>query len=137
MAIHARTMAAVICLVVASPVACIAADLSPADAGARMGQALSAARFCPGAKTTSKMADLPKAYSDADQAVIKAEAGKIVAAWAEAMTCVESNPEIKMYTGCRKTKIMTCNATWREIGPDGTEWPGLVEFAAPPLQNDN
>ncbi len=130
-------MAAVICLAVAQTDPCLAADLSPQDAGARMGQALSAAKFCPGAKTTSKMLDLPKTFGDADQAVIKAEAEKIIAAWTAALTCVESNPEIKMYTGCRKTKIMTCNATWREIGPDGTELPGLVDFTAPPLRDDN
>lgn len=134
----ARSAAAVlVCLLTLRAAECRAADMSAAQAGSRIGQALSAAKLCPGARATAKITALAKSYGETNPAVIKTEADKIVASWDKALGCVESNPEIKLYTGCRKTKILSCNSAWGEIGPEGTELPGLLDFAAPPLQDDD
>jgi hypothetical protein len=102
--------AALVCVLTLRAAECRAADMPAAEAGARIGQALSAAKLCPGARATSKITALAKSYGETNQAVIKTEADKIVASWDKA---------------------------WGEIGPEGTAIPGLLDFSAPPLQPED
>jgi hypothetical protein len=110
-----------------------AAAQSPSidEQGARHGQALSAAKICPGARTTAKLATLATAIKDADRAAFDAASQKIILAWDKAFLCQDVDPAQapREINSCRKSKILSCTATWSEIGPEGTALPGLLEFA--------
>ncbi len=108
-----------------------AENMSVDEQGARHGQALSAAKICPGARTTAKVADLAASMKDADRATFDAASQKIVIAWDKAFLCQDVDPAQapREINSCRKSKILSCSSTWSEIGPDGTALPGLLEFA--------
>jgi hypothetical protein len=55
--------------------------LSIDEQGARHGQALAAAKICPGARTTPKVAALAAAIASNDRATFEAASSRIVAAW--------------------------------------------------------
>ena len=109
-----------------------AGDISVAEAGARHGQALSAAKICPGGKITAKGEALPGSYSGDDTAVFKAESEKVTAAWDKAFQCEEVDPATHHSTTCRRMKLISCRQAWIEIGPEGRNIPGLldVDFSA-------
>jgi hypothetical protein len=108
-----------------------AQNLSIDEQGARHGQALSAAKICPGARTTAKVTTLAAAIRDADRAAFDAASQKIVDAWDKAFQCQDVDPAQapREINSCRKSKILSCTSTWSEIGPEGTALPGLLEFA--------
>lgn len=114
---------------IASPAA--GETLSIDEQGARHGQALSAARICPGARTTAKVDTLAAGIADADRATFDAASQKIVLAWDKAFLCQDVDPAQapREINSCRKSKILSCSSTWSEIGPEGTALPGLLEFA--------
>jgi hypothetical protein len=120
------------CLAIAFAVPAHAQSPGPADTGARIGQARSAAKICPGAKLTPKVEELSASMPAETQAEASAAAAKVEATWAKTFDCFDYDPETRRATGCRKLKIMSCNAAWTEIGPEGTAIPGLLEFSAPP-----
>lgn len=106
-----------------------AAPLSVKEQGARHGQALAAAKICPGARVTANVAALAAAVADADKAAFAASSADIVAAWDKAFACTDVDPaQTREINGCRKAKILSCSTTWQEIGPDGMALPGLLEF---------
>ena len=110
----------------------MAADISPAEAGARYGQALSIAKFCPGGKLAAKAEALPGSYAGADAEIFNKESGTVTSAWDKAFACIEVDPESNRYTQCRKMLLTSCRQGWIEIGPEGRNLPGLVDvdFAA-------
>ena len=113
------SLSVVLLFAIAAPVAADSAD--PVDEqGARHGQAIAAMATCPGAKTTVKVAELAAAASN-----------RIVEAWQKAFSCQDVDPaqSPREMNGCRKAKILSCTMTWREIGPEGSALPGLLEFA--------
>jgi hypothetical protein len=121
-----------ILIAVAAVVSSAAAqNLSVAEQGARHGQALSAAKICPGARTTAKVTALAAAVKEADRAAFEAASQTIVTAWDKAFLCQDVDPAQapREINSCRKSKILSCTSTWSEIGPDGTALPGLLEFA--------
>jgi hypothetical protein len=101
------------------------------EQGARHGQAIAAMATCPGAKTTIKVAELAAAIVPDDREAFQAASNRIIEAWQKAFACQDVDPaqSPREMNGCRKAKILSCTMTWREIGPDGSALPGLLEFA--------
>lgn len=126
-------VAAVMTILLAAPQSAHAGGprLSIDEQGARHGQALSAAKICPGARTTAKVAALAASIPAGDRPAFEAASQKIVTAWDKALTCQDVDPAQapREINSCRKSKILSCTSTWREIGPDGAALPGLLEFA--------
>lgn len=109
-----------------------AADITVAEAGARYGQALAGAKFCPGGKVTAKAEALPGTYTSVDATKFKSEAENVTKAWDKAFACVEFDPTANRSTECRKMRLTSCRQAWIEIGPEGRNLPGLldVDFSA-------
>lgn len=107
-----------------------AANLSLDERGARHGQALSAAKICPGARTTAKVAALAASIPASDRPAFDAASTRILAAWEKAFLCQDVDPAQapREINSCRKSKILSCTSTWSEIGPEGSALPGLLEF---------
>jgi hypothetical protein len=115
---------------ITAPVAADSAD--PIDEqGARHGQAIAAMATCPGAKTTIKVAELAAAVAPDDREAFQAASNRIIEAWQKAFACQDVDPaqSPREMNGCRKAKILSCTMTWREIGPEGSALPGLLDFA--------
>jgi hypothetical protein len=104
-----------------------AGDPTPAEAGARYGQATSAAKICPGGVVTAKAEALAKSFTGADLETFKAEAAKVTAAWDKAFACNEIEPSGRP-TQCRTIKVRSCREAWIEIGPEGRAIPGLLNL---------
>lgn len=98
--------------------------LSAREAGARYGQAAGVAIVCYGLEVvTARVEELRARYRDTDLSEFDAEASKILAAWKETASCRNShgpNP-------CKLSQVWSCQEALREIGPQGTAAPGLVE----------
>lgn len=104
-------------------------SVSVKDQGARHGQAIAAARICPGARRTPKAETLGNALTPDDRAVFDRESAVVVAAWEKAFSCTDVDPaQTREINGCRKAKILSCTSAWREIGPEGAALPGLLDF---------
>lgn len=104
-------------------------DETAVDAGRRYGQAQAAARFCPGGKLLAKVEELRARFHDADKAAFEAEAAKMAQAWDLTLGCQEGDQETgRPNLRCRQVKRLSCRQAWREIGPEGTAIPGLIEF---------
>lgn len=97
--------------------------LDPHQAGARHGQALGVVLVCYGMRTTSALEKLAAAYTGTDQEVFKAESDKVLLSWQEAKNCKKSGGPNE----CRLIHDWSCRDALREIGPQGTKLPGLVE----------
>ncbi len=105
----------------------IASERPPVrEAAARYGQALGVAEVCFGSKITSKAEALPKSYSGAEGETFKAQAGKIFDAWLKVKSCVRQDDPNQ----CKIIMDKSCLAAEAEIGPKGSAFPGLVEFAS-------
>ncbi len=101
-----------------------AAQLSAREAGARYGQALGVLEICLGSKVTSEGNALGQNYTGADQDVFKTQAAKIYEAWRNVKNCNKArDPNV-----CKIIMDKSCAAAEKEIGPNGTVLPGLVEF---------
>jgi hypothetical protein len=109
-----------------------AGDISASDAGARYGQAQSAAKFCPGGKVTVKAETLAKSYTGETAATFKSGAETVIAAWDKTFACIEIDPATNRQTQCRKMRLTSCRQAWVEIGSEGKDLPGLldVDFSA-------
>lgn len=97
--------------------------LDAREAGARYGQALGVALVCYGLRTTPAADRLASAYAQTGHDAFQAEADKVLAAWREASSCRNAggpNP-------CRLVYEWSCRDAIREIGPQGSKIPGLVE----------
>jgi hypothetical protein len=123
-------LSAILLIAIVAPVAADSAN--PIDEqGARHSQAIAAMATCPGAKTTAKVAELEAAIAPDDREAFKAASNRIIEAWQKAFACQDVDPaqSPREMNGCRKAKILSCTMTWREIGPDGSALPGLLDFA--------
>ncbi len=123
-------LSAIMLIAASVPVAAVDA-ISVDEQGARHGQAIAAMATCPGAKTTVKVAEIAAAISPEDREAFEAASNRIVQAWQKAFACQDVDPaqSPREMNGCRKAKILSCTMTWREIGPEGSALPGLLEFA--------
>jgi hypothetical protein len=96
---------------------------SAKEAGLRYGQAMGVARVCYGLRTTEAAARLEHTYQGADGEAFRAEAERILASWQDALSCTKSGGPNE----CRLIYEMSCRDAYREIGPEGSAFPGLVE----------
>ncbi|MBX9862692.1 MAG: hypothetical protein K2Y42_08050 [Hyphomicrobium sp.] len=101
--------------------------LPPREAGARHGQALGVALICYGLRTTPAVDRLPTQYQGEAKAQFDAESAKILTSWREASSCKKAGGP----NACRLVYEWSCAAALREIGPEGTALPGLVEKKTP------
>jgi hypothetical protein len=115
------------------PLIAEAGELSIDEQGARHGQAIAAAKICPGARETAKLAAMAAGIAEPDREAFTAASKRIQLAWEKAVHCRDVDPAQypREINSCRKTKILNCTTTWTEIGPEGTALPGLLEFAPP------
>ena len=115
-----------------APAGADAGDISAAEAGARYGQAMAGAKFCPGGKVTAKAEAIRASFSGDNTAIFTAEAEKVTVAWDKAFACVEVDPNNHRTTQCRKLRLASCRQAWIEIGTEGRNMPGLldVDFGA-------
>ncbi len=102
------------------------AELSPRNAGARYGQAAGVALVCYGIRTTAAIEPLKSRFTGADLLTFNEEAEKVLASWRDLQTCRDSSGPNE----CRLTQVWSCRDALREIGPNGTALPGLVETKA-------
>jgi hypothetical protein len=127
-----RSLVAVLFLLIL-PSAAVSGETAPSidEQGARHGQALAAARICPGARTTAKIDQLAASVPPDNRSEFNTASDRIVAAWNEAFACRDVDPAQypREFNSCRKSKILSCSTTWSEIGPEGSALPGLLEFA--------
>jgi hypothetical protein len=129
-----RSLVAVLLLLILPSAAVSGAAGAPPsidEQGARHGQALAAARICPGARTTAKIDELAASIPSDRRSEFNAASDRILAAWNEAFACQDVDPAQypREINSCRKSKILSCSTTWSEIGPEGSALPGLLEFA--------
>lgn len=104
-------------------------SLSVQEQGARHGQALAAARFCPGALLSDKAEKLGATLNKNEREVFNDNSEKVEKAWEKAFQCTDVDPaQTREINGCRRAKIMSCTMTWQEIGPEGTALQGLLDF---------
>lgn len=114
---------------VAAPTPVKAADLAnPRDAGIRYGQAAGMAVVCLDTKPTAKAEQLSSAFTGADLEAFKVQAETVVRSWKKTLACAHTSDP----NPCRLAHQISCREGYREIGPDGTIAPGLVERAAAP-----
>ncbi len=97
--------------------------LSPRDAGRRGGEAAGAVYACDWLRITQRAATLRSQYEGDALAEFDAEASRILAAWHTAKTCRNAGGPNE----CRITLQLSCQEALREIGPDGSALPGLLE----------
>jgi hypothetical protein len=103
------------------------APLAPREAGARYGQALGVALICYGLRTTPAIERLASQYQGDARTQFDSESEKIVASWRAASSCQKAGGP----NACRLVHEWSCAAALREIGPEGTVLPGLVEQKTP------
>lgn len=104
-------------------------SLTVEERGARHGQALAAARFCPGARLSDEAEKLQITLNKSERVVFNENSQKVKASWEKAFQCTDVDPaQTREINGCRRAKIISCTMTWQEIGPEGTALPGLLEF---------
>ena len=104
-------------------------NLTLEERGARHGQALAAARFCPGAKLSEKAEKLKETLNQDEILVFTKQSENVLISWEKAFLCTDVDPaQTREINGCRKAKILSCTTTWKEIGPEGTAFQGLLEF---------
>ena len=106
----------------------ISAGLNAKSAGVRYGQALGVLEVCYGSKMTDRGKALEKAYTGRDLDDFKAAAAKVYDAWVKVRGCTNQRDP----NTCKIIMDKSCLAAENEIGPKGTELPGLVEFIAHP-----
>lgn len=97
--------------------------LSPKDAGIRYGEAAGAVLVCQSLRITPRVAELRDRYQGADLEEFDAQAGKILKAWQESLSCQHANAPVD----CMISQRWSCQQAIREIGPSGTAVRGLVE----------
>lgn len=103
------------------------APLPPREAGARYGQALGVALICYGLRTTPAVDRLASQYQGDARTQFDAESEKIATSWRETGSCKKAGGP----NACRLVHAWSCAAALREIGPEGTVLPGLVEQKTP------
>ena len=96
---------------------------TPAQVGTRYGQAAGIALVCYGLKVTPKVDKLKNKFSGADRTAFNTQAAKVLAAWEKTLRCENSNGPNE----CKLSHTWSCQEGLKELGPQGTVLPGLVE----------
>lgn len=102
---------------------------APNDSGAFYGVALAAAELCPGGVLTEQAKELPGKVDANARAAFQELADKTLAGWRSLFACREADPENgRPNTGCRRAKLMSCRQAWIDLGPEGTQMRGMIDF---------
>lgn len=97
---------------------------TPIELGTRYGQAAGIALLCYGLKVKSNKAEtLKNRFSGEDRKSFDEQAGKILAAWEKTLRCEDSGGPNE----CKLSHTWSCQQGLKELGPNGTVIPGLVE----------
>lgn len=97
---------------------------TPIELGTRYGQAVGIALVCYGVVAKSDAVEsLKLRFKGADRKAFDRQAGKILAAWKRTLTCEKSGGPNE----CRLSHIWSCREGLKELGPEGSVIPGLVE----------
>lgn len=99
------------------------ATASPHELGTRYGQAAGVALICYGLKITPEVEKLKARFSGEQLAAFDLQAKKILAAWEKALRCEGSGGPNE----CKLSHVWSCQQGLRELGPEGSVIPGLVE----------
>jgi len=99
------------------------APLTPAQAGARYGQALGAVEICPGWTASERATDLGKSFTGDDLATFKSQTAKTLDAWIAVRNCVRQQDPNE----CKVIMDKSCSSAVAEIGPGGSAVPGLID----------
>ena len=97
--------------------------ITPSAAGIRYGQAAGVALVCYGLKTTDVAEKLKGQFSGEDLATFDTEANRTLAAWRETLSCSKAGGPNE----CKLSHVWSCQQALKEIGPQGTVLPGLVD----------
>jgi hypothetical protein len=109
-----------------SPQAAKFGDLTnPRDAGIRYGQAAGMAVVCLDMKPTAKAEALSGSFSGEDLEKFKVQAENVLNSWKKTLTCAHNSDP----NPCRLAHQLSCKEGYKEIGPDGSVAPGLVEMS--------
>jgi len=100
-----------------------AAPLPPKEAGARYGQALGASLVCPNARLAPAAEALMARYGGADLDAFKETAQRVTLVWKKTLGC-DARADINR---CRLLNEISCGEALREIGPAGSQLPGLID----------
>ncbi|MCH9765710.1 MAG: hypothetical protein K0U34_06940 [Alphaproteobacteria bacterium] len=96
---------------------------TPVQAGIRYGQAAGVTLVCYGLKTTDAVDALKARFKDEDLAVFNEQSNKVLKSWVQTLNCEKSGGPNE----CKLSHVWSCQQALKEIGPDGTALPGLVE----------
>jgi len=99
------------------------AKATPIELGTRYGQAAGVAVLCYGLKVMPKAEQLKNRFSGADREAFDKQAAKILAAWQKTLRCENSGGPNE----CKLSHTWSCQLGLKELGPNGTVLPGLVE----------
>ena len=96
---------------------------NPREAGARYGQAAGVALLCYGMKTTALSEELKSKYQGEALAAFNDQAERIVVMWKDTLSCEHAGGPNQ----CRLSQAFSCAEAMKEIGPNGSKLPGLVD----------
>ena len=96
---------------------------SPMELGTRYGQAAGIALVCYGLRVTPAVDGLKTRFDGADKDKFDKQANKILAAWQRTLRCEDAGGPNE----CKLSQTWSCAQGYKELGPEGTVIPGLVE----------
>lgn len=96
---------------------------NPREAGARYGQAAGVALLCYGMSTTELSEQLKSKYQGEALVAFTDQAERILAMWKDTLSCKHAGGPNQ----CRLSHAFSCAEAMKEIGPNGTKLPGLVD----------
>lgn len=96
---------------------------TPTQLGIRYGQAAGVALVCYGLQVSPDVEKLKARFSGADLETFNTQAKKILTAWEKTLRCENSGGPNE----CKLSHTWSCQQGLRELGPEGTVLPGLVE----------
>lgn len=96
---------------------------TPIELGTRYGQAAGIALVCYGLRVTPAVEGLKTRFEGADQATFEKTANKILASWKRTLRCEDASGPNE----CKLSHTWSCAQGFKELGPDGTVLPGLIE----------
>jgi hypothetical protein len=102
---------------------CADAPLSASEAGRRGGEAAGAALVCYGLRITPEGANLRTRFAGKDLVEFDEQAARVMRAWEKVKRCESAGGPNE----CKVSQQWNCLMALKEVGPQGTAVPGLLE----------
>lgn len=96
---------------------------TPIELGTRYGQAAGIALLCYGLRVTPAVEGLKTRFEGAEKDTFDKTANKILASWKRTLRCEDAGGPNE----CKLSHTWSCAQGYKELGPNGTVLPGLVE----------